>query len=139
MTFLLCCITGKDDMYKSDKSANDDKNTKNTKNTNHITKTKSVSKTDELIIISDFEKCQYWFTEILRQSIKYDEYGKNKKELFEHIWINIDLNKILKYYRRYNNKYSNVKSENIIKFVKSKENEDFIQDICINENIYRFH
>lgn len=95
---------------------------------------------DTLIDIGEFEKCQYWFYEVIKHSINdYEGYGKNKKELNDHIFKFVDLNKTLKYYNKYNKKYNNFDQENIKKFCQDSSNNDFLQDIKISENIYRFH
>jgi len=95
---------------------------------------------DTLLQIDEFEKIQYWFSEVVKHAIShYEDYGKNKKELCEHIFKIIDLNKTINYYKIYNNKYNNINSENIKKFCKDDNNHDLIQDIRISENIYRFH
>jgi len=98
------------------------------------------SKQDTLININEFEKCKYWFIEILKCVVyEYEEYGEIKKELFNHIFTFIDLNKTLKYFKNYNNNYNNFNKDNIINFCKDKSNQDFIQDIKISENLYKFH
>ena len=92
---------------------------------------------DTLIDIGGFEKCQYWFTLILKCLVDYDSYGKNKKELFDHVWKFINLNKTLQYYKLYNEQYHNFNEENIKSFCKDINNQDFLTDIRISENIYR--
>ena len=95
---------------------------------------------DTLIDISQFEKCQYWFYEVIKISvINYEGYGKSKKELHDHIFKFVDLDKTLKYYNKYNKKYNNFDQHNIKKFCEDESNLEFIQDIRISENIYRFH
>ena len=108
---------------------------------NKIVNTRRNSKNqDTLIDIGEFEKCQYWFYEVIKNSvINYEGYGNSKKQLNEHVFKFIDLNKTLKYYKKYNNKYNNFDQENIKKFCQDSSNNDFIQDIRISENIYRFH
>lgn len=97
-------------------------------------------KQDTLIDISEFEKCQYWFIEILKHVVyKYIDYGKNKRDLSNHIFKFVDLNKTVNYFKKYHCKYNNYNQENIIEFCKNKSNEEFINDIKIAENIYRFH
>ena len=111
------------------------------KNNNKIVNTRRNSKNqDTLIDIGEFEKCQYWFYEVIKHSINdYEGYGNSKKQLNEHVFKFIDLNKTLKYYKKYNKKYNNFDQENIKKFCQDSSNSDFIQDIRISENIYRFH
>lgn len=93
-----------------------------------------------LNVIDEFEKCKYWFFEIVKYTVKdFDDYGDNGNELCEETFKFIDINKTLKYYRRYNKQYNNYNSENLLKFINHKDNSDFIQDIRIKENIYRFH
>lgn len=151
MSFVLCCLLGNkknvdrniDDNYKKDMIKNTVEQIEGiqteifiNKNTNE----RRNSKHDTLIDITQFEKCQYWFTEILKCVVyKYEDYGNNKKELFEYTFKFIDLNKTLKYYRKYNKKYNDYSSQHISEFCKDKSNEDFIQDIQISENVYRYH
>jgi|LauGreDrversion4_2_1035121.scaffolds.fasta_scaffold192079_2 hypothetical protein len=93
-----------------------------------------------LDVVDEFDKCKYWFFEIVKYTVNdFEGYGNNKKELCEETFKYIDINKTLKYYRRYNKEYKDYNSVNLIKFINNKHNEDFIQDIKIQENIYRFH
>ena len=93
-----------------------------------------------LNVIDEFDKCKYWFYEILKYTVNdFEGYGENKKVLCEETFKFIDINTTLKYYRRYNKQYNNYNSVNLIKFINSTDNKDFIQDIKISENIYRFN
>ncbi len=95
---------------------------------------------DTLIQIDEFEKLQYWFSEVVKHTISdYEDYGKNKKELCEHVFKFINLNQTIKYYKLYNNKYNNINSENVKKFCNEYKDSDLLYDIRICENIYRFH
>jgi len=159
MSLLLCCLLGNNKTIDNNIDKNFNKVNKkvnknilnevnniettiiNDDNINNIDMKRKNSKIqDTLIEINEFDKCKYWFNEILKCSIyNYEGYGKNKKELFEYIFKSIDLNKILQYYKIYNKKNNNFNTENIKKFVNNKDNIDLIQDIKINEHIYRFH
>lgn len=148
MSFLLCCLLGQKDVYDINKN-NIQKKQNRTLSSNNIDIITDIDtshnnnvkndRTDELITITDFDRCKFWFSEILKQTINYEEYGNNKKELYDYIWNNIEINNILKYYRRYNKKYNLVNNNNIKQFIENKENEDFIYLINMNHNIYRFH
>jgi|UniRef100_A0A6C0I6J7 hypothetical protein len=93
-----------------------------------------------LNVIDEFEKCKYWFFEIVKYTVNdFEGYGENKKELCEETFKFIDINTTLKYYRRYNKQFNDYNSANLIKFINNTDNEDFIQDIKISENIYRFN
>jgi hypothetical protein len=109
-------------------------------NKNVINPRRNSKNQDTLIDIGEFEKCQYWFYEVIKNSvINYEGYGKSKKELHDHIFKIVDLNKTLNYYNKYNKKYNNFDQYNIKKFCEDTSNLEFIQDIRISENIYRFH
>ena len=165
MSFLLCCLTSSKNVIDNniEKNTNDKIRQKNQlnniaqqvegiqtevlkdktlkKNNNNTINLRRNSKNqDTLIDISEFEKCQYWFYEVIKNSvINYEGYGKNKKELHDHIFKIVDLNKTLKYYSKYNKKYNNFDQYNIKIFCEDTSNLEFIQDIRISENIYRFH
>jgi hypothetical protein len=157
MSFLLCCFLGNKDktticdieknikhLDKIETKVINDKDNRNdinySKEYDFINKRKNSKNRETLIIIDEFEKCKYWFFEIVKYSVyKYDDYGKNKKELCEHIFKCINIDIIFKYYKKYNTIYNNFNSENIIKFINNNKNSEFIQDIKISENIYRFH
>ena len=95
---------------------------------------------DTLIQIDEFEKLQYWFSEVVKHTIPdYEDYGKNKKELCEHIFKFTDLNKTIKGYKLYNDKYNNINSENIKKFCIECKDSELLHYIRIYENIYKFH
>ena len=161
MSSLLCCLIG--NRKNIDNNIEKDINNRNKINniskeidsiqTSIINKSCNISKNiptnishryskkeDTSIDINEFEKCKYWFSQIIKYSVNcYEDYGKNKKELNDNIFINVDLNKTLKYYKKYNKKYNNFNSENIKKFCQDKSNIDFIQDVKISENIYRYN
>ena len=165
MSFLLCCMTSTRNVM--DNNIDNNKNIKTKKNfieqqvegiqttvlneekiikispvnnKNVINPRRNSKNQDTLIDIGEFEKCQYWFYEVIKNSvINYEGYGNSKKQLNEHVFKFVDLNKTLKYYKKYNNKYNNFDQENIKKFCQDSSNNDFIQDIRISENIYRFH
>jgi transcription antitermination factor NusG len=108
--------------------------------TDTTSKRKKSKTQDTLLEINEFDKCKYWFNEILKYSVNdYEGYDGNKKELCEHTFKFVDLNKTLQYYKRYNKDYNNFNTNNIKKFINNKDNTDFIQDIRISENIYRFY
>lgn len=157
MSFLLFCLLGNkknidrniDDNFKRDININKNNISHNIEEQVEAIQTSIIennynetrySKPDTLIDINEFEKCKYWFTEILKHIVyKYEDYGKNKKELVDYTFTFIDLNKTVKYFKKYNNDYNNLDKNNIINFCKDKFNQDFIQDIIkISENIYRF-
>jgi hypothetical protein len=95
---------------------------------------------DTLIQIYEFEKLQYWFSEVVKHTVShYEDYGKNKNELCEHIFKFVDLNKTIKYYKIYNDKYNNINYENIKKFCNDYKDSELIHGIRTSENIYRFH
>ena len=165
MSFLLCCLTSSKNVIDNniEKNTNGQIQQKNQlnniaqqvegiqtevlkdktlkKNNNNTINLRRNSKNqDTLIDIGEFEKCQYWFYEVIKNSvINYGGYGKNKKELYDHIFKIVDLNKTLKYYNKYNKKYNNFDQYNIKIFCEDVSNLEFIQDIRISENIYRFH
>ena len=162
MSFLLCCMTSSGNTIDNNIKKNTNDKTKQNNKLNIIPQqvegiqTKVYNENDDKIIhnntrrnsknqdtlidIGKFEKCQYWFTEVIKYSINdYQGYGNNKKELNDHIFKFVKVNKSLKFFKKYNKKYNNFDKENIIKFCKDPSNEDFIQDIRISENIYRFH
>lgn len=100
----------------------------------------NLSKNKETLIqINDFEKIKCWFSEVVKHTMYHYEDYKNKKELCDYIFKTIDLNTIIHYYKKYNNKYNNINSEDIIIFCKDNSNIDFINDIKVSENIYIFH
>ena len=165
MSFLLCCLTSSKNVIDNniEKNTNNkikqknklnnieqqvegiqievlnDKTLKNN-NDNAIFLRRNSKNQDTLIDISQFEKCQYWFYEVIKISvINHEGYGKSKKELHDHIFKFVDLDKTLKYYNKYNKKYNNFDQHNIKKFCEDESNLEFIQDIRISENIYRFH
>ena len=179
MTFLLCCMTSSGNVM--DNNIENNKNIKTKKNIieqqvkgiqtavlneekiikispvnnkNVINPRRNSKNQDTLIDIGEFEKCQYWFYQVIKYSINdYEGYGKNKKELHDYIFKFVDFNKTLKYYNKYNKKYNNydkghisenssssiINEENIKKFCQDESNLYFIQDIRISENIYIFH
>jgi len=165
MSFLLCCLTSSKNVIDNniEKNTNDKSKQKNQlnniaqqvegiqtevlkdetlkKNNNNTINLRRNSKNqDTLIDIGEFEKCQYWFYEVIKHSVNgYEGYGKDKKELHDHIFKFVDLNKTLKYYNKYNKKYNNFDQYNIKIFCEDSSNLEFIQDIRISENIYRFH
>ena len=124
----------------SKNTSNDIKKITPNNNYNTIIPRRNSKNQDTVIDIGEFEKCQYWFYELLKHCVNdYEGYGKNKKELNNHIFNSIDLTKTLKHYNKYNKKYNNYDQENIKIFSTDSSNLDFIQDIRIYENIYRFH
>jgi len=159
MSFLLCCMTSTgnvmDNNIENNKNIieqqvegiqttvlNEEKIIKISpfNNKNVINPRRNSKNQDTLIDIGEFEKCQYWFYEVIKNSvINYEGYGKSKKELHDHIFKIVDLNKTLNYYNKYNKKYNNFDQYNIKKFCEDTSNLEFIQDIRISENIYRFH
>ena len=159
MSFLLCCMTSTgnvmDNNIENNKNIieqqvegiqttvlNEEKIIKISpvNNKNVINPRRNSKNQDTLIYIGEFEKCQYWFYEVIKNSvINYEGYGKSKKELHDHIFKIVDLNKTLHYYNKYNKKYNNFDQYNIKKFCEDTSNLEFIQDIRISENIYRFH
>jgi hypothetical protein len=165
MSFLLCCLTSNKNVIDNniEKNTNDKSKQSNKlniiaqqvegiqttvlneensskKNNNIVNPRRNSKNQDTLIDIDEFEKCQYWFYEVIKNSvINHEGYGKNKKELHDHMFKFIDLNKTLKYYNKYNKKYNNFDKYNIKIFCEDSSNLEFIQDIRISENIYRFH
>jgi hypothetical protein len=105
-------------------------------------KQRTVSKyrDDTLININDFDKCKFWFSEILKYIVDdYDNYS-NKKELIHTVWNSIVINTIISYYKKYYLSYGdNYNKENIISFCNNLSNNDFLTDIRIATNIYRMH
>ena len=135
MTFLLCCFFGN---TKYTDNNIDDNNISLNKINKKVLKRES-KQYDTIIDINEFEKCKFWFTELIKNIVyEYEKYY-NKKELCEYLFKFIDINTTLEYYKKYNTKYNNFNKNNIIDFCKDFSNNDFIHNIKIAENIYRFN
>ena len=127
MTFLLCCFFGNTKYIDNNI---DDNNISLNKINKKVLKRES-KQHDKIIEINDFEKCHYWFTEIVKQVVNDSEKYSNKKELYDFLFKIIDINKILEFYKKYNTIYNNFNNNNIIEFCKDTSNGDFINDIKI--------
>ena len=127
MTFLLCCFFGNTKYIDNNI---DDNNISLNKINKKVLKRES-KQHDKIIEINDFEKCHYWFTEIVKQVVNDSEKYSNKKELYDFLFKIIDINKILEFYKKYNTIYNNFNNNNIIEFCKDTSNCDFINDIKI--------
>lgn len=165
MSFLLCCFLGnknkpeidieKNAVYKrkispqtecKKYSLRDEIKPVNTKNIRRLSKedllyVTGVNKEDTLIQITHFEKSQYWFRELIKYCIPFYNECSNKKELFEHLWRGTsNINNILDKYKEYYLQFGeNINKDNLILFYNDPNNKDFITDIRISANIYRFH
>jgi len=153
MTFLLCCLLGNQVHEDNLHNNNIEKNKKiqvdinnqvegiqttiidNSKEKKSIKRRNSSKNKDTLIQVDEFEKLKYWFSEVIKHTVSHSENYSKNKELCEYIFKFVDLNKSIKYYKIYNNKYNNINSENIINFCKEYENSDFIYDIKLSENL----
>lgn len=98
---------------------------------------RNISEKDTIIELIPLETIKYWFNEILLYLIHdYKDNNINKNGCKQSIFDSMDLNNIIQCYKKYNNIYNYINSENIRKFVINEDNYDFIQDIKINANIY---
>jgi hypothetical protein len=125
MTFLLCCFFG-DTKYIDN---NIDDNIISLNKINKKVLKRESKQYDKIINIGNFEKCHYWFTEIVKHVVNEPEQYSNKKELYDFLFKIIDINKTLEFYKKYNTIYNNFNNNNIIEFCKDTSNDDFINDI----------